>query len=180
MEKRELEIRAREAREVRERSWQELPLGPVPVFQRKCRRPNLWPPEEGDLVAPAYCPFYHLLLLMGLSPYGQGLIMKKQPGQLTSKLARVIKMDFCEDLRVLSFKTCNKIILTWPQPGLQKVQMNCIFTVVNITNLCQDWWCNPPEKLRLYSLFPSCVASKRKSQSGKTLWLVGSGSWCNH
>lgn len=72
----------------------------MPVFQRKCRRPNLWPPEEGDLVDPAYCPFYHLLLLMGLSPYGQGLIKKKshrrQTRLLTRKLARVIKMDFCK------------------------------------------------------------------------------------
>lgn len=75
---RELEVRLREAMEVREHSWQELPLGPVPVFQRKCRRPNLRPPEEGDLLAPAYCPFYHLVLLMSLSPYGQGLIKKKR------------------------------------------------------------------------------------------------------
>lgn len=74
---RELGIRTSEAIEVRQHSWQELPLGLVPVFQRKCRRPNLWPPEEGDLVAPAYCPLYHLLHLMGFSAYGQRLFLEK-------------------------------------------------------------------------------------------------------
>lgn len=88
---RELGVRVREARELRERSWQELPLGPVPVFQRKCRRPNLWPPEMGDLVAPAYCPVYHLLLLMGLSSYWTGTSCEKEPQEtkkwILSKIA---------------------------------------------------------------------------------------------
>lgn len=84
---RELGVRVREARELRERSWQELPLGPVPVFQRKCRRPNLWPPEMGDLVAPAYCPVYHLLLLMGLSSYWTGTPHEKEP-QETKRAAQ--------------------------------------------------------------------------------------------
>lgn len=61
---------------MRQCSWQELPLGPAPVFQRKCSRPNLQPQEEGDLVALAYCLLYHLLLLMGFSAFGKRLIMK--------------------------------------------------------------------------------------------------------
>lgn len=45
----------------------------------------------------------------------------------------------------------------------------------------QDHWCNALKKpTQQHTLFPSCVADERKSQSGKTLRLGGSGSWCNH
>lgn len=93
---REVGGRAREASEVRERSWQELPLGPVPVFQRKCRRPNLWPPEGGggDWLAPAYCPFYRLLLEMGLS----ALQTESYHGKRDQQRSRIIRVDFCRHL----------------------------------------------------------------------------------
>lgn len=137
---RELEVRLREAREVREHSWQELPLGPVPVFQRKCRRPNLRPPEEGDLLAPAYCPFYHLVLLMSLSPYGQGLIKKKRHRRHTGVCT-------CHENGFLGTSegiVSSRHATLWPDRNPYKykyglvcthseLQLDCLFTALNMT-----------------------------------------------